>query len=161
LDAALGGGEPEATIVLTPDMLQAARDRLSTSGAKRIDAVALGSPHFSLEEFGALERLVAGKRFAVPFYVCTGRHALDVLERDGRAAALRAAGVSIVADTCVVVAPILPDAAPGARVLMTNSGKFAHYTPANTGYEVIYGSLEDCVASALTGDVSRDEAIWR
>jgi hypothetical protein len=44
---------------------------------------------------------------------------------------------------------------------MTNSGKFAHYTPANTGYEVIYGSLEDCVASALTGALSRDESIWR
>jgi len=161
LDAALGGGVPDATIRLTPDMLRAARDRLSTSGAARIDAVALGSPHFSLAEFAALERLAAGKRFAVPFYVCTGRHALDALESEGRTAALREAGVTIVADTCVVVAPILPDAAPGTRVLMTNSGKFAHYTPANTGYEVIYGSLEDCVASALTGAVSRDEAVWR
>jgi len=161
LEAALGGASPEATIALTPDMLQAARDRLSTTGADRIDAVALGSPHFSLDEFAALERLAAGKRFQIPFFVCTGRHALEVLEREGRAADLRAAGVSIVADTCVVVAPILPDAAPGTRVLMTNSGKFAHYTPANTGYQVIYGSLEDCVASALTGTVRRDEAIWR
>lgn len=161
LDAALGGVPPEATIRLTPAMLRAARDTLSTTGADRIDAVALGSPHFSREEFAALERLAAGKRFAVPFYVCTGRHALGVLEREGRAAALKSAGVSIVADTCVVVAPILPDAPAGTRVLMTNSGKFAHYTPANTGYEVIYGSLEDCVASALTGAVSRDEAIWQ
>jgi predicted aconitase len=161
LEAALGGGAPEATIRLTPAMLRAARDRLSTTGAARIDAVALGSPHFSLEEFAALERLAAGKRFAVPFYVCTGRHALGVLESEGRAAALRQAGVTIVADTCVVVAPILPDAPAGTRVLMTNSGKFAHYTPSNTGYEVIYGSLEDCVASALTGAVTRDEAIWR
>ena len=41
-------------------------------------------------------------------------------------------GVVIVADTCVVVTPILPDL-PGG-VLMTNSGKFAHYAPGNTGY---------------------------
>jgi len=44
---------------------------------------------------------------------------------------------------------------------MTNSGKFAHYTPANTGYEVIYGSLADCVASAATGRLARDESLWQ
>jgi len=44
---------------------------------------------------------------------------------------------------------------------MTNSGKFAHYTPGNTGWEVVYGSLADCVASALTGRVERDERLWR
>jgi predicted aconitase len=34
---------------------------------------------------------------------------------------------------------------------MTNSGKFAHYAPANTGYFVLYASLADCVESAVTG----------
>lgn len=34
---------------------------------------------------------------------------------------------------------------------MTNSGKFAHYAPGNTGYAVLYGSLADCVESAVTG----------
>jgi len=34
---------------------------------------------------------------------------------------------------------------------MTNSGKFAHYAPGNTGYAVIYGSLADCVESAVAG----------
>jgi predicted aconitase len=65
--------------------------------------------------------------------------------------------VTVVADTCVVVAPILPGR---TGVLMTNSGKFAHYTPANTGYDVVYGSLADCVRSAIEGRVSRDESLW-
>ena len=43
---------------------------------------------------------------------------------------------------------------------MTNSGKFAHYTPSNTGYGVVYGSLEDCVRSAASGRVVRDESLW-
>ena len=55
----------------------------------------------------------------------------------------------VVADTCVVVTPILPSLTNG--VLMTNSGKFAHYAPGNTGYGVIYGSLADCVESAVAG----------
>ncbi len=65
--------------------------------------------------------------------------------------------MEIVADTCVVVTPILPKR---GAILMTNSGKFAHYAPANTGYEVIYGSLADCVATAETGRLVRDETIW-
>ena len=162
-EAALGGQPPRRTIVLGPSMIRAARDRLSTVAGGRIDAVALGSPHFSLGEFAALEKLARGKRFAVPFYVCTGRGVVAEMERAGRLAPLSESGIEIVADTCVVVAPILPgrdkSAPPG--VLMTNSGKFAHYTPATTGYEVVYGSLEDCVASAETGKVVRDESVWR
>ena len=43
---------------------------------------------------------------------------------------------------------------------MTSSGKFAHYGPANTGFEVVFGSLEDCVASAEKGRVVRDREVW-
>ena len=37
---------------------------------------------------------------------------------------------------------------------MTNSGKFAHYAPGNTGYGVVFGSLADCVESAVTGRIT-------
>jgi predicted aconitase len=155
--AALGHQPPERTIRLTPEMLRGARDRLSTVTGERIDAVALGSPHFSLEEFEALEDLIDGRHVVLPFFVCTGRHVVAELERRRRLKPLEQVGVTVVADTCVVVAPILPGK---GGVLMTNSGKFAHYTPANTGYEVVYGSLADCVNSALTGRVTRDESLW-
>ena len=135
-----------------------ARDRLSTSEAGRIDAIALGSPHFSYEEFGRLEAALAGREVRLPFYVCTGRHALERLEAEGRRAPLEEAGVTLVTDTCVVVTPILPE---GGGVIMTNSGKFAHYVPGTIGYGVVYGSLEDCVASAANGRVSRNESLWQ
>jgi len=158
LDAACANRPPERIIRLTPDMLRAARDRLSTVKGESIDAVALGSPHFSIGEFDALEALLPGKRLGIPFFVCTGRNVVAELARQGRLPHLAAAGITVVADTCVVVAPILP--AKGG-VLMTNSGKFAHYTPANTGYEVMYGSLADCVASAERGRVQREETLWQ
>ena len=158
LSAALGGLEPERVIRVTPQMLRSSRDSLSTTSDGRIDAIALGSPHFSADEFAELERLAAGRRFALPFYVCTGRGVLAALEAAGRLAALERQGVIAVADTCVVVTPILP---PGGGVLMTNSGKFAHYTPGNTGWQVVYGSLADCVATALTGRLERDERLWQ
>jgi predicted aconitase len=137
-------------IVVTPDMIRDAQRRLSTAErADRIDAVAIGSPHLSLEEFDRLRRLLNGRPLAVPLYACTGRHVLSILERDGHRRGLEASGVVIVADTCIVVTPILPEK-PGA-ILMTNSGKFAHYAPSNTGYAVLYGSMADCVESAVAG----------
>jgi predicted aconitase len=154
---ALGGEPPETTITLDPRDLRAIRDRLSNSTADRIDAVALGSPHFSNEEFAQLEALLAGRKAGIPFFVCTGRDVVRRLEDEGRLAALKESGITVVADTCVVVAPILPEK---VGVLMTNSGKFAHYTPSNTGYGVIYGSLEDCVESSMSGAVTRDERVW-
>lgn len=150
LATALHDRKPQAVIRVTAAMIADSRRRLSTApDMGRIDAVAIGSPHLSVEEFGRLEALIAGRRLKVPLYACTGRHALATLEGDGRRRSLEAAGVIIVADTCVVVTPILPDI-EGA-VLMTNSGKFAHYAPGNTGYGVIYGSLAECVESAALG----------
>jgi predicted aconitase len=149
-ETALGGAEPETIVRVTPQLAAAARARLSTAEhPKTIDVVAVGSPHLSSNEFAALEHLIAGRHLAVPLYACTGRHVLGRLESTGRRKALEATGVVIVADTCVVVTPILPDMAGG--VLMTNSGKFAHYAPGNTGYSVLYGSLADCVESAVAG----------
>jgi len=150
LAAALGGLPPAETIAVTPAMVAAARKRLSTAAdADRIDAVAIGSPHLSVAELGELHRLIAGRRLAVPLYACTGRHGLAAAEAEGWRVPLEAAGVVLVIDTCVVVTPILASRAGG--VLMTNSGKFAHYAPGNTGYAVIYGGLPDCVESAVTG----------
>ena len=141
---------PEERILVNAEMLRDAQSRLSTAErADRIDAVAIGSPHLSLEEFDTLRKLLRGRKVAVPIYACTGRHVLRILERDRHREDLEASGIIIVADTCVVVTPILPEK-PGA-ILMTNSGKFSHYAPANTGYSVLYGSLSDCVESAVAG----------
>jgi len=137
------------TITVTPAMIRAAQAGLSTAaGATRIDAVAIGSPHLSLEELESVSQLLAGRTARVPIYACTGRHVVREADRTGLRKALERLNVIIVADTCVVVTPILP-AIDG--VLMTNSGKFAHYAPGNTGYGVVYGSMADCLESAVTG----------
>jgi predicted aconitase len=149
-ETALGGQPPQATIRVTTEMVTDAKARLSTAAKPdEIDAVAVGSPHFSADEFATLERLLAGRKLRVPIHACTGRHVLGGLETSGARKRLEESGVVIVADTCVVVTPILP-AKPGG-VLMTNSGKFAHYAPGNIGYGVLYGSLADCVESAVSG----------
>jgi len=164
LQAALGGGEAEEWIEVTAADLRAGLRRLSTaaSGGKdlRIDVVALGSPHFSPREFAELLPMIACRPPAasVEFVVCTNRVSLDFLERRGDLERLRDLGVRVVVDTCVVVAPILRT--PSGGVLMTNSGKFAHYAPGNVGFDVVFGSLSECVQSAHAGHLRRDPELW-
>ena len=171
LEAALGGAEAEEWVDVTVDELYAGLRSLSTVPAATasrpgagadlvIDVVALGSPHFSPREFAELLPLVERHPPAgtVEFVVCTNRVSLDFLERDGALERLRNLGVRVVVDTCVVVAPILRS--PAGGVLMTNSGKFAHYAPGNVGFDVVFGSLAECVRSAHRGRLCRDPALW-
>ena len=144
-------------IPVTASMLDTARAGLSTTSELAVDAVAVGSPHCSIDELLEIDQRIAGRKLIRPFYACTGRHAVKALEAAGRRTALESAGVTLVADTCVVVTPIL-SAIRG--VLMTNSGKFAHYAPGNTGYAVQYGALAECIESAVTGRLERDERVW-
>ncbi len=159
LEAALQGEEPTTERVLTPADLAPVLAKLSTVPDGEIAAVALGSPHFSLDEFERLLPLVEAypPLPSVEFVVCTHRVALAALEARGAAERLRRAGVRVIVDTCVVVTPILRTV---SGALMTDSGKFAHYTPGNTGLEVIFGSLEECVRSAHQGTVWRDRELW-
>ena len=159
LNAAFQGRPPEAISDVTLDDLKSTLGVLSTAPDGPIQVVALGSPHFSLDEFARLLPLVEAHppRPEVEFIVCTHRLALAALQQRGWLARLRACGVQVIVDTCVVVTPIVR--ARGG-VLMTNSGKFAHYTPSNTPLQVVYGSLEECVRSAAAGAVWRDRALW-
>ena len=43
---------------------------------------------------------------------------------------------------------------------MTNSAKWAWYAPANLGFDVVFGSLDECVRSASLGRVWRDPDLW-
>lgn len=144
---------PEETIRLTPSDLVRTLDALSTVPAGTpLGAVCLGTPHFSLDEFGRLMPLLPGEPLAVETYVNTGRETFEALSAKGWTDRLAASGVTIVVDTCTYVTAILRDL---ERPVMTNSGKWAYYAPGNLGVEVAFGSLADCVASARAGRVVR------
>ncbi len=141
--------------------LRAARDSLSTASGDRLDAVSLGTPHFSVAEFAALSAALAGGQpfaDAVDVYVSTGRDVLAEARRLGYVEAVVAAGGRVLTDTCTYVTPVLH---PRVRTVMTNSGKWAWYAPANLGVDTVLGSLAECVASARAGRVVRDDRLWR
>jgi predicted aconitase len=121
--------------------------------------VVLGSPHFSLAEFRQLALLLAGKRRHpdVQFLVTTSRAVVLLAKQAGCLTALEEFGGKVTVDTCILASPMLP---AHIKRLMTNSAKYAYYAPGMLDTQVAFGSLHDCVDSAVAGRVVRDETLW-
>jgi predicted aconitase len=163
LEEAFQGDVPEQVFDVGVADLAAAESDLSTAGAGvRLEAIVLGCPHFSFAEFQQLGRAIRsqGRRLSqdVRVIVFTNQVAYGLLQRSDLADTIVDFGCEIVLDTCPFLTPII---ASDARVLMTNSGKCAYYAPGELGVQVAFGSLRDCVRSAVEGVVSREETLWR
>jgi predicted aconitase len=156
LEAATAGADVPV-VAVTTERLRAARDELGTAAGDALGAVSVGTPHASLSELERLAGLLAQRRPIVPFYVNTSRDVLAEADRLSWFSALGDAGVEIVTDTCTYLTPIMDD---GGGPVMTDSGKWAWYAPANVGADVAIGGLEECVASAAAGRIVRDESLW-
>lgn len=159
LAAALQEKEPTARIDVSLAMLRAARRELTTANGEPLDLVVLGSPHFSLAEFRQLAPLLAGQHRHpnVRFLVTTSRMMSLLAQKAGLLDTLTAFGGKVTVDTCILTSPMLPAT---VKTLMTNSAKYAYYSPGLLQMQTVFGSLQDCVDSAVTGQVVRDERLW-
>lgn len=149
LREAVGGRQDLPRMSIGTDDLRGAKRELGTSDGP-LGAVSVGTPHMSLTEMRRLAELVEGRESLVPFYVNTGRDVLAQAIDEGLDVILEDFGVTIVTDTCTYITPVM-ERVTGA--VMTDSGKWAYYAPANLGVDVAFGSIRDCVASAATGEL--------
>jgi predicted aconitase len=158
-EVAFGESLPERVIDLTPELLLEARQDLTTAMDGPLDMVALGTPHFSLSEFERLVPLVGGRRIkpGLAFYVSTSRYVRDGAAQKGWIAELERFGATIIADTCTYYSPAVRHC---RGRIMTNAAKWAYYAPGMLGVEVSFGSLAECVESAVRGEVWRDRQLW-
>ncbi len=160
LAEAFQGKAPIETIAITMDMLRDSRRELTHTDSDQLHMVVLGSPHFSLAEFKRLASLLKGKRRhpGVKFLVTSSRAMTQLAQKAGFLEPLQTFGAQITVDTCILTSPMLPDE---IQNLMTNSAKFAYYAPGMLGKKIAFGSLEDCVHSAVAGKIIRDETLWQ
>jgi predicted aconitase len=160
LENAFGGRCAAATEQVTMEDLLRAHRALSTGHDGPLDMVALGTPHFSLSEFAKLAPLLAERSIkpGLKLYISTSRMIRDLASARGWIELLERAGATIVVDTCTYYSP----AVRGAKGrVMTNAAKWAYYAPGMLGVETVFGSLEECVESAVRGEVWRDSTLWR
>tara|TARA_B100001123_G_scaffold209083_1_gene236623 strand:- start:15963 stop:17228 length:1266 start_codon:yes stop_codon:yes gene_type:complete len=159
LNDAVQGRSPEEVHEVTMDDLRASRDELSISKGEQIDMVVLGSPHFSLEEFKVLVPLLEGRKrhSDVRFLITTGRGVKLIAQEIGLLDSIHSFGGEVTVDTCILTSPMLPNE---IKTLMTNSAKYAYYTPGILGRDMFFGSTKDCVESAVLGRIVRDDSLW-
>lgn len=158
-DEAFHGKPPIETTHVTMDMLRESRQALTHTDNSKLHMVVLGSPHFSLAEFRRLAPMLGGRRKHpdVKFLVTSSRAMTQLASRAGLLKPLEEFGAQLTVDTCILTSPMLP---AEIQNLMTNSAKFAYYAPGLLGKTIAFGSLEDCVNSAVAGEILRDETRW-
>jgi hypothetical protein len=98
-----------------------------------------------MKEIARVAQLLEGKHLKKPLWVCTSRVMKEAARRMGYAAIIEKAGGRIVADTCMVVAPIEE---MGYKTTGVNSGKAASYLPGHCKQNVMYGRVEDLIEAA-------------
>ena len=142
---------------ITQEHLRSVHRELSTASDGRLDAVALGTPHFSLSEFTEVVKLLDGRKVKATTYISTSRGIREMLVAKGWLKQLQDAGVTIPVDVCTYYSPKIQGLK--GRV-MTNAAKWAYYAPGMLGVEVCFGSLKECVESGVRGEVWRDPGLW-
>ncbi|HEV2508956.1 aconitase family protein [Bosea sp. (in: a-proteobacteria)] len=154
------GGVPEDEVVITREHLAVGWRKLS-EGPSDVDLVAIGSPHASLDECRAFATRLGGCPVAATLSVIitAGREVIAAAQADGTLAKLRQSGVEIIPDLCwcSITRPVFPEE---AKVVLTNSGKYAHYGPGLSGCAIRLGTLDDCVDAALTGAAPTRLPTW-
>jgi predicted aconitase len=159
------GVTPEADQpgILSPDHQTLVVDDLRPAYAalnadtREIDLVWFGCPHASLQEIAEVVRLLAGRRVKAALWITTARGVREQAVAEGLVDAVEASGGRVVADMCVVVAPMRggrsierPYERP-FRTLATPSAKGAFYAPSHAGLVTRYGTVEQCVEAAVSG----------
>ena len=118
------------------------------SSIDEIDLVSIGCPHASLIEIEEVARWLEGKRVKTKLWITTAWETKRRAQGKRLIELIEAAGGKVVADTCLVVAPIEE---LGLRSMATNSAKAAFYAPTHSRLEVRFGRLEQCLEAAVTG----------
>jgi predicted aconitase len=138
---------PDAEIVVI-ESLDEGYAALTSGDYDVIDLVWIGCPHASINELTRVLDLLAGRRVRAALWVTMAREVRAEAERAGLVGAVEELGGRVVADTCLVVAPVKE---LGFRRMATPSGKGAYYAPSHSGLAVNYGSLEACIEAAVSG----------
>ncbi len=141
------------------DLVQLWQDFNNADG--QVDLVAIGSPHASLSECHKFADLMGDAQChsATQTILTVGRQTHADLKAEGVLDKLQRAGVKVFPDICwcSITEPVFPES---AAVLMTNSGKYAHYGKGLTGRDVRFGSLKDCARTAVTGQAATGLPRW-
>lgn len=127
--------EPLLTITSLEEAFQALSKPID-----RVDLIWIGCPHASLEEIELIASMVKGRRLSTRLWVTSSREIIGKAQE--AVEAIEEAGGLVLADTCLVVAPV---EFLGIKRVATNSAKAAFYLPSWAKVQVVFASMEECI----------------
>lgn len=154
LDEALGARAPAEVVRVDRRTIDETMAQMSTGTGGPVDIVGIGCPHASIDQMARYASLLAGKRVreGTELWIC-GNSTVEGMARSmGYVDVFERAGAKLMIGTCHNDCPLEPWQ---FRHLVTDSGKFAYYTPTTVGSECTFASTEACIEAAVTGKVAR------
>ena len=159
LKACLKEGQSTEELRFSPKDIQESSEALCTAENDQLDWVGLGCPHFSRDEFNELVNCIGGKKVHtdIEATVFTSRKIRRWADKAGLIEQLALAGFRVYSDGCLLV---YPQFISGEGTMMTNSAKAANYIYSQSGFLAVYGSIRECVESAVSGKIMRERPSW-
>jgi len=160
LDMCFQGVRPERTLEITPGMVARCEEALCSARGESVDWITVGCPHYSPAEFARLLGLLRGRKVhqSVAFWAFTSRTVYAWIKANGLLDLLTDAGISVFTDGCPLQYPCK---SWNFSAVMTDSAKFANYCYSQTALPVAFGSLDECVESAVSGKIQRRKPPWK
>lgn len=150
-EQAYGGKRPQEVRHYGERERRETLERINANGQDRqVDYVMLGCPHYTIEQIWEAAQLLEGRKVHEnsALWIFTPRAIKDLATRNGYTQIIEAAGGKIMTDSCSAMSRAVP---PGTKVVALDSAKQAHYLPAILGLQAWFGTTEQCVEAACTG----------
>lgn len=146
------GGDSLAPEMLDAEAMNAMRSRFGGKGDK-LDVVVFAAPQLSLVEMEQIATLCDGKEMKVPLFACAAPQVYPDAQRMGFVDKIERAGGKVLVGTCFYngFAREVGEA-NGWKRLLSNSAKIVNIL-GGYGYEPALASMEDCVSSAIAGEI--------
>lgn len=159
-EQAFGGKKPKEIVEIHLSDLAEAERQLTNPDVTDIDAIVLGCPHCSYNECAKVAELLHGRKIHdnVQFWLITPRSVAERIKDSGLYEQLIRSGIEIYSDGCILE---YRNDKLGTRTMMSNSGKFDTYCFSMRGLQPVFGSMRECVESAVAGKVVREAKPWR
>lgn len=125
-------------ITITQKDLDKAKKALNE--VETADIITLGCPHASLSELMEIAALLEKKPVKKTLWICVARQIKKKAEEMGLAQKIEKNGGKLVADTCMVVAPL---ERMGYKRTAVDSGKAAVYLPTMCQQKLLFGKIEE------------------
>ncbi len=155
LNEAFLGKEPLKRVKVGIKDIEETMESMGPYSGDKVDLVGLGCPHASIDQIRRYAELLEGKKIHenVELWVCTNEIVETIARKMGYIDIIEKAGGRIMVGTCLNDCPL---SAWNFRYLVTDSGKFAYYTPTTVGTECYFTTTHACIETALKGQILRE-----